>query len=142
MDFINNSITFDKQLKEMLYHRKIGFPDTLKIPSVTLQLGYTTHARQRKDKDYNLLVVPTIVKIVPKNVIEIDTEDDININKMLIRIQYTKSQDMILVLNPNFKKRTASVITLWVNDKRDHHSNNKKEYSIPKTYSIPKLKTT
>lgn len=115
----------------MVYHKNIGFPKTLVIPDVILSLTYTKHAKERKDESYNLMVVPSVVRLQPSNVIEVHTEDNINIKKTLIRIKYTQTQDMILVLEPLFDQQAAKVITLWVNNKKDHHKSLKKQYDTP-----------
>jgi len=115
----------------MIYHRDIGFPKTLVIPEVTVSLGYTRHAQERKNESYKLMVVPTVVKIQPSNVVEAHTDDNINITKVLVRINYNKTQDMLLVLQPILEKGLAKVITLWVNNKRDVHKTLKKQYDKP-----------
>src|SRR5678809_582863 len=95
------------------YHKTIGFPKSLVIPEAeTLQLVYTKHARERQKESYKLLVVPEVVVLKPSNVYEVCTEDDINISRALLRIPYSKTQDMILVIQPIFAKRKAKVVTL------------------------------
>lgn len=55
-----------------------------------------------------------------------------NMTTCMIRVQFDKKHDIILVLKPNFKKRTAKVITLWINHKKDQHKFlDKSKYDTP-----------
>lgn len=115
----------------MVYHKKIGFPKTMKLPNGDLlNLKYSKHAIERKE-EYGLEEVPKFVHLKPNYIIEIASRDNIHIRTCLIRLQYNKSKDILLAIRPYFKKQKAKVITLWTNHKKDHHLKNKKQYDKP-----------
>lgn len=116
------------------YHKDIGFPESLIIPKdIILKLRYTNHAKERMERDnYKLIVIPSVVKLTTDNVIEAYTEDNINLKKILIRVSYDRNRDIVLVLQPEFKKSGAKVITFWLNNKKDNHSStDKTKYTKP-----------
>ncbi len=117
----------------LLYHKDIGFPESLVINETIFNLGYTNHALKRKHRESgNVLVLPQVVKMTTNNVIEIGTEDNKNISKVVLRIAFDKRQDMVLVLKPYFDKKKATVITFWLNSKQDKHSTlDKTKYNTP-----------
>lgn len=106
-----------------IYHRDIGFPASLLIPQdIVLNMGLTNHAKERLTRDdYKILVMPTVIKLTCNNIVEMYTEDDINVLKLLIRVPYDYTRDIVLVIQPNFKTSRAKVITFWLNHKKDQH---------------------
>lgn len=121
----------------MNYHIDIGFPKTLVIPERLVNLSYTKHAldrRQRDEKKEQLKVLPSIVRLKAENIFEVHTNDDINCTKVLMRTSYDYSRDMILVLELYAEDtEKAKVITFWLNLKKDKHKNFKTDrYDIPK----------
>lgn len=123
----------------MNYHKDIGFPATLVFPDQLVNLTYTKHAldrRQRDEAKLKLKVLPSIVRLNKKNIFEVHTDDNLVCTKVLVRIEYDYSRDITLVLEllPEDKAR---VITFWLNLKKDKHENFNKE-----RYDIPKDKTT
>lgn len=113
------------------YHKNIGFPETLAIPDVFVNLRYTRHALQRQHEDYKLKVAPKVVKIYSGNIVEAATEDGVTLKKVLIRTNYNKTHDMILVIEPDFTRNLGRVITLWINHKKDQHQTCTKQYDTP-----------
>jgi hypothetical protein len=113
----------------MLYHRDIGFPESLRIPTGTRALWYSTHAKQRFEGKYKgNLILPSYIKITSENVIEIATKNNIDCDKIVVRTNYDDRKDMCLVLIPNKGK----VVTIWINNKDDkHESLNKEKYNTP-----------
>lgn len=107
----------------MRYHKSIGFPATLIIPDKEVYLGYTKHAKKRKKRpgQFEIKKVPSRIKINKKNIIEITTDNDVNSEIVLIKHPYTKHKNMIMVLQLTSKKN-ATVITFWINRKKDKHS--------------------
>jgi hypothetical protein len=102
----------------MLYHKDIGFPESLKIPYGIVNLRYSHHARQRfKWKYREQIILPSYVRISESNVVEAGTEDGECCSKLMVRIAYDNRQDMCVVLNPY----SGKVITLWINNKQDRH---------------------
>lgn len=120
----------------MLYHPKIGFPDTLEIPTATMQLHYTKHALERQYTAYIKIDLPAQIVVDKKNVVEVETKDDITPIKIVLRTKYDAKNDLILVMQPDYKTNTAKVITLWTNDFRDNHRTLNKEYDRPKKRSL------
>lgn len=113
-----------------VYHRNLGFPDTLKIPNSLFNLEYTNHAQERTIL-YNLKLLPKIVRINKDNVYEIETRNNKRCRKVLIRIKYDNEKDMVLVLQI-LRKKLARVVTLWINDNKDDHKTiNIEKYTIP-----------
>lgn len=117
-----------------IYHRNIGFPPGLLMQhDIVLNLGYTTHAKSRMYREeFKILVLPTVVKVTPNNIVEIYTDDGKTIKKLLMRIPYDYSRDLVLVIEPIFKKEKAKVITFWVNHKKDQHPGlDMSKYTVP-----------
>jgi hypothetical protein len=116
------------------YHKDVGFPDTLIFPDALVCLTYTKHAlyrRQREEQKMKLKVLPSVVRVKKDNIIEVHTEDDVNCKKVVVRISYDYSRDIVLVLEL-VPDDCAKVITFWLNLKKDLHENfNKEKYDIP-----------
>jgi hypothetical protein len=106
-----------------IYHRDIGFPESLIVPYDTvLELRFTNHAKERMVRDeYKVIVLPTLVKLTQTNIIELYTENNTDIKKILMRVAYDYSRDIVLVIEPLFNKGAAKVVTFWLNHKKDHH---------------------
>jgi hypothetical protein len=117
----------------MIYHKDIGFPASLVIPEVLLDLRYTRHAEERKNRDdYKLLVVPTVIRITKQNIVEAVTEDNATLKKATIRVEFDRTRDIVLVLEPLFNVTKAKVVTFWLNNKRDTHQTlDKRKYTKP-----------
>lgn len=103
----------------MLYHKLIGFPSTLIINSdYKILVTYTQHAKNEAKKDrYGDIVLPQLVKFKKEDIIEIETSDNIIVDKVLIRIQYDEKYDICLAILLGI----GLVKTLWLNDKKDSH---------------------
>lgn len=114
-----------------MYHREVGFPDSLLIPDLKVKLKYCDHTLEK-----NLKILPKYIRINKTNIFEVSTFDDIKIKKALVRINYDEKRDMVLVLQI-LSKAWARVITVWLNKKQDKH------YTLDKTkYKIPKNQQT
>jgi hypothetical protein len=107
----------------LIYHREFGFPESLLVPYDTIMnLGFTNHAKERMTRDnYKIIVMPTVVKLTKENIVEMYTEDKKNVLKILMRVPYDYSRDIVLVIQPDFQKGKAKVITFWLNHKKDQH---------------------
>lgn len=118
----------------MRYHKSLGFPTTLIIPDMMVNLGYTHHAKDRRKREgqYKVSLLPPQIKVCKDNIIEIHTNDNINIDKALIKYPYTNTKNLILVLKLFPNKKHATVITFWINRKTDNHDTVKTTlYDIP-----------
>lgn len=101
-----------------IYHRSIGFPKNIVIPNRMFHLEYTTHAKQRAaERISGLMVLPTVVRLTDSNLIEIHSDDNRFIKKAIVRINYNKYKDLILVLDIHFELFKAAVITLYYNNR-------------------------
>jgi hypothetical protein len=114
-----------------IYHRDIGFPESLKVNQGFYKLRYTNHARERQAKKYDgLKVLPSVVNITDKNVVEVHSNDKTTANKLLVRIHYDRTRDIVLALQPF--DGYCKVITFWLNNKKDQHLNlDKTKYTHP-----------
>ena len=103
----------------MLYHKLIGFPVTLLLDTVYHRLvSYTQHAINEAKKDrYGDIVLLKVIKFKREDIIEVETSDNINADKVLIRIPYNEKYDICLAI----LLKVSLVKTLWLNDKKDSH---------------------
>jgi len=116
----------------MRYHKIIGFPNTLIFPNIFIYLNYwTKHAAQKRDVQYKK--VPTGVLLTPDTAIEITTDDDIHIQKAVIRQKYDNKNDIIISFRLRKSKSQGTIISFWLNDRFDQHATlDKSKYNIPK----------
>ena len=115
----------------MLYHSELGFPESLKIKDqYTFNLIYGAHAmRAAKTDRYGDMKLPYLVIIPRDYIVEIETKDDIEVDKIVFRIPYEHEEDLdlCLVVMP----RTQFVKTVWFNKASDTHTTlDKMKYSI------------
>lgn len=129
-------------MTEKLYHKDLGFPpkiqkllDVATDPSndYVMRLKYTRHAasqQYRHVKKINGVVqLPDRVLYKDCEPVEVRTKDG-KIIKVLYRTPYDKNTDLILVVAHDL--RVNLVVTLWLNDKDDHHDTlDKSRYTIP-----------
>jgi hypothetical protein len=113
----------------MLYHKDIGFPTSLDIPEGMVSLWYSAHAKDRIVGKYKgQLILPTFIKITKNNTVEVSSEDNITVNKVMVRTTYNEKKDICVVLIP----QTGKVVTLWMNYKNDKHDTlDKSKYDKP-----------
>lgn len=103
----------------MLYHKLIGFPPTLIINSeYKILVKYTQHAKNEANHDrYGDITLPKLIKFKKEDIIEVETSDNIIVDKVLIRIPYNEKYDICLAILLGL----GLVKTLWLNDKNDSH---------------------
>lgn len=116
---------------EFIYHREVGFPESLQVKYGFYKLRYTRHARERQAKKYEgLKVLPSLINILKENVVEVHSNDKVTANKLLVRIHYDRTRDIVLALQPF--EDYCKVITFWLNNKKDQHLNlDKTKYTQP-----------
>lgn len=86
----------------MLYHKELGFPDTLILhKSYNKLLNYSLHA----------------IKSAKEDIIEVETEDNIKVDKVLIRVPYSEYFDLCIVILLD----NSLVKTVWLNSVDDKH---------------------
>lgn len=119
----------------MLYHKDIGFPDSIKLPIGRYKLKYSGHARLAAINDRNLnfhslLKYHEILDTEVAEVIEIETRYG-RLSKILYRLPLTGSDsyDIILAVLPH----CWVVKTVWLNHRYDRHKTlRKNKYAHPK----------
>lgn len=117
----------------MLYHVELGFPASLKIrDQYSFNLTYGTHAIRAAQTDrYGSMKLPERV-VIPRNyIVEIETRDDVEVDKIVFRIpyEYREDLDLCLVVIPS----TQFVKTVWFNKDTDTHKTlDKEKYSLVK----------
>ena len=114
----------------MLYHRDIGFPQSLDLKyQYTFDLTYSKHAQEAANSDrYGEIKLPQGVSFPKSSVVEVETEDDVTITKMVVRYNYPLNDklDLCLVIIP----QTGFVKTVWINEAKDKHKTlDKSKYS-------------
>lgn len=116
--FTKDHTQFETECK-YLYHKTIGFPESIIIPNRIFNLGYTNHARNRaKERMKGVFrVLPTFVRLTPENLIEIHTDDNRYIKKAVVKLHYDTNRDIILVLDIKYPQKKAVVVTLYYNAK-------------------------
>jgi len=129
------------------YHKEIGFPADINLPTGTMMLYSTEHARQEAQQDrYGHFDLPTRQDITeemyrkdPKEAIgdeEENTEphifeltvDDGEVTRFALRKHCDEKRDKILIINP----QDEHTVTAWSNLKDDpHESLREEEYEVP-----------
>lgn len=114
----------------MLYHFQLGFPETLKIKEqYTFNITYSKHALEAARTDrYGIMKLPERVVIPRTYIVEVETQDNIEVDKIVFRIpyEYDDTLDLCLVIIPN----NSLCKTLWLNKVEDlHKSLNKERYT-------------
>ncbi len=118
-DFFKDEPAVDETACKFMYHRTVGFPKDIIIPNRIFHLGYTTHAKDRaKERVNGLMLLPSLVRLTPENLIEIHTDDNKYIKKAVVKLSYDKKRDIILVLEIKYQLKKAVVITLYYNYKK------------------------
>lgn len=116
----------------MLYHKDIGFPESLELQyGYTFDLAYSKHAQDAANSDrYGVIKLPQGVTFHKDRIIEVETEDDVTVTKMVVRISYALDNklDLCLVIIP----QTGFVKTVWINEAKDKHKTlDKNKYDFP-----------
>lgn len=106
----------------MLFHYQLGFPKGAKLTFGTIYLYWTKHALSECSADrYGIIDPPNQLDTDKAQVIEAELSrlDDGSFytNKVVYRIPYTDTKDMVLVVSPG----SGAVRTVWINMKEDTH---------------------
>jgi len=114
-------------LQEVLYHRDIGFPKSLKMKSVSCVLKYSNHALKQSHRHGSKIKLPKSVQINPEDIVELGMINR-KPSKILIRKSYSVKDDLILVISTD----NNVVRTVWLNDKNDQHNTlDMSKYTVP-----------
>src|ERR1700759_1712875 len=112
----------------MLYHCLFDYPKSLELKEAyIITPKYSNHSLQAaKDDRYGIIKLPETVTFSQRNIIEVETSNDIDVDKVLVRIPYNKELDLCLVI----LLKTNIVKSLWANLKTDTHKTlNKQKYN-------------
>lgn len=109
-----------------LYHRDIGFPKGIILPTGRIQLTYTKHAIEQATLDkYGAFDILDSVFIKESEIFEIEVTEN-KVTKIALRTEYDDECDLVLVI------RGKTVITQWLNIATDKHITLKRQnYSQP-----------
>lgn len=123
-----------------LYHKEIGFPSDIHIPTGHMDVSYSRHALDEANSDkYGGIDLPDTINFQLSNVIEIEVDSvktDFAIHnriiKMVVRVPYDEEKDLVLALIPSGADN-AIVKTVWFNTKGDvHRTLNRSRYTNPR----------
>lgn len=109
----------------MLYHAKLGIPGDIQLPRGVLLLKYGHHALReaRRDRNVDLSArLPEKIMTGHARVIEVETDEDGEVTKVLYRMSFDGSCDICLVVTPSPGSRRWFVKTVWCNTKEDRHA--------------------
>lgn len=106
----------------MLFHYQLGFPKRAKLTFGTIYLFWTKHALSECSADrYGIINPPSQLDTDKAQVIEAElsrlADGSFYTNKVVYRIPYTDTKDMVLVVSPG----SGAVRTVWINMKEDTH---------------------
>lgn len=103
----------------MLYHKELGFPDTLVLyKSYNRLLNYSLHAiKSAKEDRYGNIDLPNVVTFNKEDIIEVETIDNTKADRVLIRIPYSDNFDLCVVILLD----NSLVKTVWLNSVNDKH---------------------
>ncbi len=118
--------------RKNLFHKNIGIPRAFEsIKNRTCYVNPSTHARKECNSDRNgHIYLPSTLKFSFADIIEIETYQESKDIKIVLRIDYSKANDLIVVaLFPNADVRDESVNfapsafikTAWLNSVEDNH---------------------
>jgi hypothetical protein len=115
----------------MRYHRDIGFPTTIILPSSIRKLIFTDHAWEKGEDIPFYKWIHGTRKIKPETIVELFTDDDVLVKQFVLRLDYDKSLDISIAVD--MKGFTGIIKTMWLNRKKDtHRTLDKSIYDIPK----------
>ncbi len=100
-----------------LYHYQVFMPK-LKLPVGTMELIYGRHAlTSAKNDRYGLIRLPNFLDLTQAKVIEVETDDNKNVVKVVYRTKLDNTRDLCIVVLVD----TCFVKTVWINKANDQH---------------------
>ena len=120
----------------MLFHYELGFPQGCRLRFGVLSLQWSQHALRECQADrYGIIDPPPKLDTDTAQVIEAEIERDARgklwTNKVVYRIPYKDTRDMVLVVIPQLH-RQSRVKTVWINQRTDlHYTLDETKYSRP-----------
>lgn len=116
---------------DMKFHREIGFPDEIEIPTGRTEVSHTGHSKTRSgNHKHGEFEIPDEVFVYDDDVIEIKTKNG-ELWRFLIRVSYNDTYDICIVL----EKPHDTVVTAWRNEVTDtHDSLDTSQYDHPSDF--------
>lgn len=100
-----------------LYHFQVYMPD-LPLNFGKQRLNYSNHAlNASRDDRYGDIQLPTVIDTNTAKVIEVEIVQDRFLSKVVYRVDYSDTHDLIVVVIPE----RWFVKTVWLNAKSDKH---------------------
>ena len=106
-----------------LYHKKVYMPKKYRnLKTTSLEIGeLTRHAIKSANSDrYGQIIIPMVFNFSGRDIVEIETYENPNKLKIVIRLPYSQTCDLILVVL--FETDGNRVKTCWLNRKDDRHA--------------------
>lgn len=116
---------------DLRFHKDIGFPERLLIPSGEYPIYQTEHSKNRSnDNKHGSFKLPEKISFRQDQVIEIKVKDK-KIWRILVRKEYNDEYDVCYVIQfPDYE-----LITSWRNEKDDTHQTlNEDLYNHPNEF--------
>lgn len=103
-----------------LYHVDKRLPDGFRwVPSGTRMLAWSRHAdNARHDDQYGIIPKTRSLDLTGTRIIEVETDDDGKVCKVVFRKYFAKGLDVVYVCIPG---RVWFVKTVWFNRSNDNH---------------------
>lgn len=103
-----------------LYHVDVFMPE-LSMPKGKYNLEYTAHAQRAAQSDrYGSIELPYILNTSSYEVIEVETDSNRRVIKIVYRRVATRTHDMCIVCVPENDTKMV-VKTVWLNHYKDKH---------------------
>lgn len=106
----------------MLYHIDTGIPFNINLPA-ELNLYFSNHALHAAENDrYGKIKLSSIISTKGAKVVEVETNDQNQPIKMVVRLPYDHKRDVVYVINLVRPINGSLVVrTVWFNEKTDTH---------------------
>lgn len=116
---------------DMKFHRDIGFPNDLHIPTGRMSLSHRGHAIDRSNNHkLGEFELPDTLYVDLSDIIEVKTQNG-EAWRILTRTHYDDEFDMCCVINV----QQHALVTAWRNYKSDkHHTLDRSEYNEPSEF--------
>lgn len=108
------------------------FPDVVKsqFPNETLNLQWTDHALDKAEQEDFWSGPDYALEVCEPMVVEAETNNQLVLTKMVVRLPYDDERDMVLVLAKSAWKGRWYVSTCWSNHVGDHHETLRRDHIV------------
>lgn len=116
---------------DMKFHREIGFPSAIDVPTGRTDINPSDHSKNRSENHkHGEFDIPDEVYVHEDDVVEIKTRNS-QLWRMLIRTSYNDTYDICIVLSVG----SNEVVTAWRNKVTDTHETlDKSQYDHPNEF--------